>query len=565
VHDDECFDCGEGGDLLCCDSCPHVYHMECLSPPLENPPQGLWFCPECCEGTELQFYMLDTKSKAGRKRKRKTSVDADADLEADSKIPKPRKPRASKSPSTKPRKPREPRDPNKPKQPRAKKPKKEKVPKIGKKRKMKKRIAILQYPKEVLDAVKTLKDTGNKRSDVDNNCCPKCSSRETIRAIINDDEKLLDKALKDNKNVSDPLMPWSADCHHTAMDMAIRSNNVPLARKLLQYYVIEQSRSHWGGGWTDEDEKKYPTRVSLPTNNIASNTGSTTFHSYGHGVRKISASRGGQEGNDAFVRDNYVASHRKFQEFLESCFQYGQSVEMLELFINCPSSHKPESETFKQQVISFAGERGVYIAAESGNILMLAELMKLLGDRDWGFNRLHRQVLATDDSPLPKSQKKSATKKPLGNYNITPAHFAAINPNARYLKELCALAGTTNMTDKKGRRPVHFAACCSTTAPLEYLVEAGVSITEPDEQGSTPLFFAARYGKTHNILLLIPKAPVKEEKEDKADVQKDGEAKTDKDKGEDDEGDEDGGDDEDKPKKKLKKNSGPKGKEEEKF
>lgn len=44
-HEDECFRCGEGGELVMCDKsqCPKVYHLQCLS--LTKPPHGRWTCP----------------------------------------------------------------------------------------------------------------------------------------------------------------------------------------------------------------------------------------------------------------------------------------------------------------------------------------------------------------------------------------------------------------------------------------------------------------------------------------------------------------------------------------
>ena len=29
-EDDECYECGQGGNLTCCDVCPRVYHLRCL-------------------------------------------------------------------------------------------------------------------------------------------------------------------------------------------------------------------------------------------------------------------------------------------------------------------------------------------------------------------------------------------------------------------------------------------------------------------------------------------------------------------------------------------------------
>ncbi|CAG5130471.1 unnamed protein product, partial [Candidula unifasciata] len=44
-HEDECFRCGEGGELVMCDkgNCPKVYHLQCLK--LTKPPSGKWLCP----------------------------------------------------------------------------------------------------------------------------------------------------------------------------------------------------------------------------------------------------------------------------------------------------------------------------------------------------------------------------------------------------------------------------------------------------------------------------------------------------------------------------------------
>ncbi|KAK1375721.1 Chromatin remodeling complex subunit [Heracleum sosnowskyi] len=43
----ECVVCDLGGNLLCCDSCPRTYHLQCLDPPLKRIPNGKWQCPTC--------------------------------------------------------------------------------------------------------------------------------------------------------------------------------------------------------------------------------------------------------------------------------------------------------------------------------------------------------------------------------------------------------------------------------------------------------------------------------------------------------------------------------------
>lgn len=51
ISDDHCRKCGRMGDLLCCELCPSVYHLECLSPPLLKVPEDEWLCPVCNDQT----------------------------------------------------------------------------------------------------------------------------------------------------------------------------------------------------------------------------------------------------------------------------------------------------------------------------------------------------------------------------------------------------------------------------------------------------------------------------------------------------------------------------------
>lgn len=46
-YDDHCRVCHRLGDLLCCETCPAVYHLECVDPPLVNVPTEDWQCALC--------------------------------------------------------------------------------------------------------------------------------------------------------------------------------------------------------------------------------------------------------------------------------------------------------------------------------------------------------------------------------------------------------------------------------------------------------------------------------------------------------------------------------------
>lgn len=47
THLEFCTVCKDGGELLCCDSCPSAYHVYCLNPPLRTVPDEEWMCPRC--------------------------------------------------------------------------------------------------------------------------------------------------------------------------------------------------------------------------------------------------------------------------------------------------------------------------------------------------------------------------------------------------------------------------------------------------------------------------------------------------------------------------------------
>ncbi|VDN02899.1 unnamed protein product [Thelazia callipaeda] len=46
-HQDYCEVCQQGGEIILCDTCPKAYHLVCLDPDMEEPPEGRWSCPTC--------------------------------------------------------------------------------------------------------------------------------------------------------------------------------------------------------------------------------------------------------------------------------------------------------------------------------------------------------------------------------------------------------------------------------------------------------------------------------------------------------------------------------------
>ena len=46
-NEDCCEVCGEYGEMICCDTCPKVYHVGCLK--MGDVPEGDWSCLKCLE------------------------------------------------------------------------------------------------------------------------------------------------------------------------------------------------------------------------------------------------------------------------------------------------------------------------------------------------------------------------------------------------------------------------------------------------------------------------------------------------------------------------------------
>lgn len=58
-HMEFCRVCKDGGELLCCDTCPSSYHIHCLNPPLPEIPNGEWLCPRCMVGKFTPVYCFE--------------------------------------------------------------------------------------------------------------------------------------------------------------------------------------------------------------------------------------------------------------------------------------------------------------------------------------------------------------------------------------------------------------------------------------------------------------------------------------------------------------------------
>lgn len=77
THDNSCAVCNKGGQLLMCDRCPNVYHMECCTPPLAHIPRGTWVCEQCVakESSKQRRLVRGNPTRATRSRAVSYNVD----------------------------------------------------------------------------------------------------------------------------------------------------------------------------------------------------------------------------------------------------------------------------------------------------------------------------------------------------------------------------------------------------------------------------------------------------------------------------------------------------------
>ncbi|XP_051886022.1 transcription intermediary factor 1-alpha-like isoform X2 [Pristis pectinata] len=69
-NEDWCAVCQNGGDLLCCEKCPKVFHLVCHVPTLLTFPSGEWICTFCRDPVNPEVvYDCDEQWQAGEKRK----------------------------------------------------------------------------------------------------------------------------------------------------------------------------------------------------------------------------------------------------------------------------------------------------------------------------------------------------------------------------------------------------------------------------------------------------------------------------------------------------------------
>ncbi|OQR89167.1 hypothetical protein ACHHYP_06440 [Achlya hypogyna] len=146
------------------------------------------------------------------------------------------------------------------------------------------------------------------------------------------------------------------------------------------------------------------------------------------------------------------------------------------------------------------------LTLRAGNVTLAAKLLTILVARGgWYYNELHKNVLQL--KPLEAVRRASVLKR--NSSRITPLHVAAIDPEARHLRQLIQVGGAKALDagDKAGWTPVHYASVCATAAPMQVLIEQGAKLDGTTKHKETPLYLASARGRADTITALVAAAP----------------------------------------------------------
>jgi ankyrin repeat protein/predicted DNA-binding WGR domain protein len=310
-------------------------------------------------------------------------------------------------------------------------------------------------------------------------CSARNSNREVIRAAMTGNKKLFEKIIKSDKKISRLTERWGVDNNITALKILIEKGDTDFLATFLELLTDTKKTVSYG-----PDNVVYLQKID---------TGFNNKYAYGVATRRVALSRGGRQGNNAFVEDQGYqnAFDDEHIEFVLSSKK--TTVETIKLI----TSFMPHIEN---QFISKIG-----VAMRYGNVHLAAYLLeRTIKNGGYGLSEFFVPALTGKSEKAVKDIKKpNCTKKAFGMGNITPIHCACLNPNAEVLKHILTVNPEYGNIDDQTRKPVHYAACCPSPEPLRFLVSQNVDTRDHDNMRTTPLMYACRAGQIENVKFLL--------------------------------------------------------------
>jgi len=265
---------------------------------------------------------------------------------------------------------------------------------------------------------------------------------------------------------------WNPDNRTTPIDIAIKAGDYKFLKEFL---AISQKNYSFGTANTSSINKV--------------NTGSVSVAAYGVHVRSVNMSRGGREGNNAFLADIHVGNGYLSLPDIMSRMAQWVTPKMYDFLVANIKDYNDDRNS-------------IGLAVRAGNLALAQHLMEAkIKNGGYGFNQLHIEVLG--DKPLTPFKKVSVTKKPIENFLVAPLHCAAINPDPRHLESLISQCDDLNYADNQSRKAIHYAAACSSGRTMKLLLDSGANANEFDRYKNTPLMIAAEFNRREAAEVLL--------------------------------------------------------------
>eukprot|EP01134_Creolimax_fragrantissima_P000569 CFRG0569T1 len=308
------------------------------------------------------------------------------------------------------------------------------------------------------------------------------ASKEVIRAVRSGDAVAFKKLIK-SPAVHSLHSQQSIDLPYSAIDYAIVCENMDVIDIL----------------WEDLNTPSGVARADmLPCSLVPLSTGKQTSKYAEYNRSKVNASRGGREGNNAFVCD---LQNGQYKTHMEGMMPSGQRL------TNLMCTFDPVTVEFWDHIEKLSNGKLVQNGAINfhklithGDITLAQYIMKRMVDKGLGLNQLHVDVMGEGhelESTVRVASIVKMSNASSGASRFAPIHCAAANPNITYIEQLIAIApDSVNCADSYDANLLHYA--CAATAPttLDYLLAGpGSSLAKNKATLSTkttPLMWAAR-------------------------------------------------------------------------
>ena len=329
-------------------------------------------------------------------------------------------------------------------------------------------------------------------------CCLICNNKNVFACIQNNNEKLFKNCFKYNNLIPCINSIWSSEGNRvTPMLLACYYKNKKFISMLINYTKTTKFNCH-------------PYINNYKIDYI--NSGGVSARTFGKFVKKVNMSRGGKEGNNAFLCESYQYNNINNikLDFINGIIRTENSYDivpfMKQLNYENPYFNLSRLKNLKINFKDVDNETNIYKAISAGRRDIAAYIINNYMDaNNYGYNKIHLDML--EMSTIEQSDKYNITFKPSVNkkskFFLTPVHFSCINPNENFLIKLVENGGDIHFVDVNFKKAIHYAAGCEGTGPLKYLISQGCNVDEPDKNKFTPLMYSCLFDRYHNFKLLI--------------------------------------------------------------